>query len=130
MIEPVCCEKVVVENVDDDAAAMPEFRVQPLPALAGVGAVLGEAVDATVKVQPQSYFWGINRGNRAFDKVAHQAAELNLRLGSGKIEVYEVIQSLRILLCRIRISKAINALLESFWTSRTAAERSALGSSM
>ena len=62
-------------------------------------------------------------------KPFHQAAEPNLWVRSGEVEVYQVVQSLKILFCKIRISKAINALLESFWTSTTAADRSALGSS-
>ena len=62
-------------------------------------------------------------------KPFHQAAEPNLWVRSGEVEVYQVVQSLKILFCKIRISKAINALLESFWTLTTAADRSALGSS-
>ena len=126
---PVSGEEVIVENVDNDTASVTEFRVKPLSASACMWAVLGEAVYTTMEMQTQGDFFGIICSDAAFDKVTHQAAELNFRVRSGEVEVDEVVQSLRILFCRIRISKAINALLESCWTSTTAADRSALGSS-
>ena len=129
VVTPVCGEEVIVENVDKDAATVAELRVKPLSASTCMRAVLGEAVDTTMEVQAQSNFFRIISGDKAFDEVAHQAAESNLWVRSGEVEVNKVVQNLKILFCKIRISKAINALLESCWTSTTAADRSALGSS-
>ena len=111
---------MVVEDVNDDATAVAVFRVKSLTALSGMGAVLGEAVNAAMQMQPQGQFLRVLSGDAAFDEITHQAAKLQLRILSCQVEVNQVIQSLRILLCRMRISKAISALLVSCCTSSTA----------
>lgn len=89
---------MIVEYVDDDTTTVPVFGVKPLSASAGICAVLGEAVDAAMELHAQGNLCGIIFRDAAFDKVAHQAAELNLRIRSGEVKVDEVVQVLRILL--------------------------------
>ena len=79
---------------------------------------------AAVQVETKSQPLWIIGWYRAFDTVTHETAELKLWIFSGQIKVNKIIQSLRILLCRMRISKAISALLVSCCTSTTACERS------
>lgn len=67
---------MIVEDVDDDAAAVAEFRLKSSAALPGVRAVLGETVNSTVKVQSKGQFFREVGRDRAFDEVAHHAAEL------------------------------------------------------
>jgi len=102
---------MIVEDIDNDPFAMAEFRLEPLPALSGMNAGLCKGVDATVQVQTEGQtIWKPGRYG-AFNEVAHQSAKLQVGVCSGQVEVNEVIQTLRILLCKIRISKAISALL-------------------
>ena len=67
---------MIVEDVDDDAAAVAEFRIKSLAALPGVWTVMGETVDTAVQVQTEGQFLREIGRDRTFDEVAHQATEL------------------------------------------------------
>ena len=122
VLGPRGCEEVIVEDVDDDPAPMTVFWIQTVSASAGMEIGVGKGVDAPVKVQALCYSPGEVIGDRTLDKITHQTTELMLVAGAGQKKVHEIVQGqvLRILLCRIRISNAINALLASFWTLTTA----------
>ena len=62
---------MIVEDVDDDAAAVTVFRVKSLAALSGVWAVLGKGVDAAMQMQSQGQFLRIIGGNGALDEITH-----------------------------------------------------------
>ena len=113
---------MIVKNIDNNPSPVAVFLAQPVTASAGMEVVVGKAVDAPMQVQSLRYRPGVVFGNRTFDKIAHQSPELMPRVRPGQKKVYQIIQGqvLRILLCRIRISNAINALLASCWTSTTA----------
>jgi len=83
---------MIVEDIDDNASTMTEFRVEPLPALSGMRAVLGQTVDTAMQVQSEGEFLWIEGRYGAFDEVTHQATELKLRVFSGQVEVNKVIQ--------------------------------------
>ena len=113
---------MIVEDVDDDPAAMAVFWVQTIPASAGIKVTVGKGIDAPVKMQALCYASGEVIGYWPLDKITHQTAELMIVVRACQKKVHEIIQGqvLRILLCRISISNAINALLASCWTSTTA----------
>lgn len=121
---------MIVEDVDDDAATVAEFWLEALPALPGVGAVLGKTVYAAVQQQTTGKPGREVGRDGAFDEVAHQTAELQFRVCPGKVEVDQVIQDLRILLCSMRSSKAISDLLTSCCISSAACVRSTAASSI
>lgn len=124
MICPGRGEKVIVENVDDDAASMAEFRVKSLPASAGVRAILGEAVDTAMQVQAHCQsLWIVGR-DAALDKVTHQTTELKLGIFSRQVQMNKVIQSLRTMLCSLRILTAVNSSLVICCSSNTACGKS------
>lgn len=62
---------MIVEDVDDNAAAMTEFLLQPLAALAGIATVLSEGVNTAVQVQAFSNFLRIFCRDGAFNKISH-----------------------------------------------------------
>ena len=89
---PMGGQEVVVENIDQDRAGMAETRLQTLPAGTARGADGSEGVDAAVQAQPGDDPGRMTRIERALDEVPHQPAKLQLRIGTGEIEVDEVVQ--------------------------------------
>ena len=83
---------MIVKDIDDDATTVTKFRVESLPALAGMGAVLRQAVDTSMQMQSEGESLRIVDRYGPLDEVTHQAAELKLRVFSGQVEVNEVIQ--------------------------------------
>ena len=67
---------MIIEDIDNDTAAMAEFRMESLSALSSMGAVLGETVNAAVQMQTESNFLWVAGWYGPFNKVTHQAAKL------------------------------------------------------
>ena len=89
---PMGGQEVVVEDVDQYCSGMAEARMQTLPAGAAMRADGSEGVDAAVQAQPGDDPGRMTRIERSLDEVPHQPAKLQLRVGTGEIEMDEVVQ--------------------------------------
>ena len=126
---PVGGQEMVIKDIDNNAATMTVLVTQSVAAAPRVCAVVGEGVYLTMKSDTLDNPGWEMVWNLTLDEIPHQTAEPVLGIRSGEIEMDEIIQALRILLCRISISNAIKALLASCWISTMASESSISGSS-
>ena len=100
---PVPGQKMIIEDVDEEAAGVAQVWVEALAAAADDWVIVGITIDAAVHADAPRDGGRIFVVQGAFDKIPHQVAKFQSRVGPGQKQVKKIVQVSYDFFCRLAL---------------------------